>query len=96
MTSLERHTPQEWRQIRGYTQLQLAIRAQLTPTTISDYETGQYAPNAENWQRIAVALSTEDEQLLMDQIEWPALMQEKPASYRKSTQRSDRPKTYAA
>ena len=94
MSEIERHTLQEWRQIRNLTQLQLAIRAQLTPTTISDYETGQYAPNAENWQRIAAALSTEDEQLLLDQIDWPALMQDKPASWRKST--AVDPKTYAA
>src|SRR5690242_1706441 len=103
MDILVRRTPQEWRSLRNMSQYELAKAAGLTPTTISDYETGQYAPNAENWLRIARALSTEDEPLLMDQIDWPALMQEKPTPWRKSTASSsaaadhgDDPKARAA
>ncbi len=86
MSTLERHTLQEWRRLRNMTQLELANAAGLTPTTIHDYESGQYLPKTQSALSIARALAGEDgEPLLLDQILWPAMLAERSTSWRKST-----------
>jgi transcriptional regulator with XRE-family HTH domain len=46
----------EWRQVRGWTQRQLATRAGCSRELISSIETARYAPNTDRLAELAAAL----------------------------------------
>lgn len=52
------------RELRGLTQLQLAERAVLPPTSISHFENGARKPSFDNLRRLAKALDTQTDYLL--------------------------------
>jgi DNA-binding XRE family transcriptional regulator len=60
-----RKTVKEWREERELTQLELAIRAGLTPGTISNIETGRNQPRVAVAIQIAQALG-----VAVEQIQW--------------------------
>ena len=65
MSDRVRKTVKQWREERGLTQLTVAFRTGLTPSTISNIETGRNQP------RVAVAIKiAEVLGVAVEQIDW--------------------------
>lgn len=69
--NLERHSLREWRELRNMTAEQLAFKAGVTLSTVYSAERGRHPPRHATIVKLAAALSTPDEPLLIDQFIWP-------------------------
>ena len=59
-------TIREWRTERGLTQLELANRAGVTPSTVYGWESGKYEPKGRQLRKIAEVLGVHMEDIDLD------------------------------
>ena len=58
-------TIRELRQARGWTQLELATRLQVTPSTVYNWERGKYEPTASMFRRIGQVFEVPMEEIAL-------------------------------
>lgn len=71
----------EARKLRGYSQEELAAKAEMPPTTIAHFETGTRKPSFELLRRLAVALEITTD-FLLGRVDSPELAQAGDPLYR--------------
>lgn len=71
----------EARKLRGYSQEELAAKAEMPPTTIAHFETGTRKPSFESLRRLAVALEITTD-FLLGRVDSPELAQAGDPLYR--------------
>ena len=73
----ERKTIRQLREERGWSQVELAVRVDVAPYTVQQWEVGRRLPNARNWWRLADLFGISVQELVTGHVE--QVRQEMPA-----------------